>query len=167
LPRCQISTPSHSMLTPALRLGIITVVVGGLGLLLCVDFPEKWSSRWFSVDEMRYLKLRVKYRDGPVPPDMTFRWSVFLEAIKDWKTYLVASLLAFGGSVPTYSVNYTLATVGSLFSARATYKKTSANTLSWYTDGQESRLQFYPGSGYELATLCVCLFLRRRHCILL
>lgn len=60
---------------------------------------------------MRYLKLRVKYRDGPVPPDMTFRWSVFFEAVKDWKTYLVASLLAFGGSVPTYSVNYTLATV--------------------------------------------------------
>lgn len=78
-----------------------------------MDFPEKWSSRWFNEDEMKYLKLRVKYRDGPVPPDMTFRWSVFFEAVKDWKTYLVASLLAFGGSVPTYSVNYTLATVRS------------------------------------------------------
>ncbi|KAK7433773.1 hypothetical protein CaCOL14_003427 [Colletotrichum acutatum] len=91
--------------------GCITIAVGCLGLLLCVDFPEKWSSRWFSEDEMKFLKLRVKYRDGPVPPDMTFRWSVFFEAVKDWKTYLVASLLAFGGSVPTYSVNYTLATM--------------------------------------------------------
>lgn len=84
--------------------GTITIFFGLLGFWLCVDFPESgWKSRWFSDDEMRFLKMRVKYADGPVPPDDTFRWSAFFEAVKDWKTYFIASLLAFGGSVPTYS----------------------------------------------------------------
>lgn len=91
--------------------GALTMFFGLLGLWLCPDFPEKWGSRWFKSEEMRFLKLRVKYNDGPIPPDDTFRWGVFFEAVKDWKTYFIASLLAFGGSVPTYSVNYTLATV--------------------------------------------------------
>lgn len=91
--------------------GAITMFFGLLGFWLCPDFPEKWSSRWFGKEEMRYLQLRVKYKDGPIPPDDTFRWSIFFEAVKDWKTYFIASLLAFGGSVPTYSVNYTLATM--------------------------------------------------------
>lgn len=91
--------------------GAITMFFGLLGFWLCPDFPEKWGSRWFEKDEMRYLQLRVKYKDGPVPPDDTFHWGALKEAIKDWKTYFIASLLAFGGSVPTYSVNYTLATM--------------------------------------------------------
>ncbi|KAK5118727.1 hypothetical protein LTR85_007933 [Meristemomyces frigidus] len=91
--------------------GAVTMFFGLLGLWLCVDFPENWSSRFFAGEDMRYLKLRVKYADGPIPPDDTFRWSAFFEAVKDWKTYPIASLLAFGGSVPTYSVNYTLATM--------------------------------------------------------
>ncbi|KAH8655323.1 putative high-affinity nicotinic acid transporter [Xylariales sp. PMI_506] len=91
--------------------GALTMFFGILGFWLCPDFPEKWGSRWFGKEEMRYLQLRVKYKDGPVAPDATFRWSAFIEAVKDWKTYFIASLLAFGGSVPTYSVNYTLATM--------------------------------------------------------
>ncbi|TVY41297.1 High-affinity nicotinic acid transporter [Lachnellula occidentalis] len=91
--------------------GSLTMFVGLLGFWLCVDFPESWSSRFFKADEMRFLQLRVKYQDGPVSPDEEFRWSAFWEAVKDWKTYFIASLLAFGGSVPTYSVNYTLATM--------------------------------------------------------
>lgn len=102
--------------------GALTVFCGILGLWLCVDFPETWSSSWFSADEMRFLQLRVKYKDGPIPPDSTFRWSAFIEAVKDWKTYFIASLLAFGGSVPTYSVNYTLATVSCpMFAQRLGY----------------------------------------------
>ncbi|KAL2879200.1 hypothetical protein SGCOL_005323 [Colletotrichum sp. CLE4] len=119
--------------------GCITIVVGCLGLLLCVDFPEKWSSRWFSEDEMKYLKLRVKYRDGPVPPDMTFRWSVFFEAVKDWKTYLVASLLAFGGSVPTYSVNYTLATAQALTSPPYVFAFFCVIAIAFYSDRYQCR----------------------------
>lgn len=76
---------------------------GLLGLWLCVDFPETWSSSFFKPDEMRFLKLQVKYQDGPTTSDDTFRWSAFWEAVKDLKTYFIASLLAFGGSVPTYS----------------------------------------------------------------
>jgi MFS family permease len=91
--------------------GTLTMFFGLLGFWLCVDFPESWSSRLFSADEMRFLQLRVKYKAGPIAPDDTFRWSAFFEAVKDWKTHFIASLLAFGGSVPTYSVNYTLATV--------------------------------------------------------
>ncbi|KUJ19133.1 putative high-affinity nicotinic acid transporter [Mollisia scopiformis] len=91
--------------------GAITMFIGIIGLWLCVDFPETWSSRFFKADEMKFLQLRVKYANGPIAPDDTFRWSAFWEAVKDWKTYFIASLLAFGGSVPTYSVNYTLATM--------------------------------------------------------
>lgn len=91
--------------------GALTMFFGIVGLWLCVDFPENWSSRFFKPDEMRFLQLRVKYQDGPVAPDDSFKWSSFWEAVKDWKTYFIASLLAFGGSVPTYSVNYTLATM--------------------------------------------------------
>ncbi|ETS77178.1 hypothetical protein PFICI_11052 [Pestalotiopsis fici W106-1] len=92
--------------------GALTMFSGLLGLWLSADFPETWTSSWFTPDEMRYLQLRVKYKDGPIAPGETFRpWSAFLEAVKDWKTYFIASLLAFGGSVPTYSVNYTLATM--------------------------------------------------------
>lgn len=60
--------------------------IGLLGLLLCVDFPETWSSRFFNPDEMKFLQLRVKYANGPIAPDSTFRWSAFWEAVKDWKT---------------------------------------------------------------------------------
>ncbi|CAJ2501973.1 Uu.00g048260.m01.CDS01 [Anthostomella pinea] len=91
--------------------GAITVFFGLLGFWLCPDFPWRFESSWFTPEEMRYLKLRVRYKDGPVPPDNSFQWSTFFEAVKDWKTYMIASLLAFGGSVPTYSVNYTLATM--------------------------------------------------------
>lgn len=84
--------------------GSLTIVCGLLGFWLCVDFPDSsWTSRWFTSDEMRFLKLRVKYADGPIPADDTFRWSALWESMKDWKTYFIASLLAFGGSVPTYS----------------------------------------------------------------
>ena len=93
--------------------GAVTMFFGLLGFWLCPEFPERWSSNWFKPNEMRYLQLRVKYRDGPIAPDLSFRWSAFIEAVKDWKVYFIASLLAFGGSVPTYSVNYTLATVSS------------------------------------------------------
>ena len=93
--------------------GALTMFLGLLCFWLLPDFPEKWSSKWFKPEEMRYLQLRVKYKDGPIAPDMTFRWSAFKEAVKDWKVYFSASMLAFGGSVPTYSVNYTLATVSS------------------------------------------------------
>lgn len=92
--------------------GALTVAIGLVGFRLCPDFPETRVSSWFNDEEKAYLRLRVRYKDGPVPPDDSFRWSAFLEAVKDWKTYFIASLLAFGGSVPTYSVNYTMALVG-------------------------------------------------------
>ncbi|QKX52948.1 uncharacterized protein TRUGW13939_00019 [Talaromyces rugulosus] len=84
--------------------GSATIFFGLIGLWLCPDFPERWASSWFSADEKTFLRLRVKYKDGPIPPDDTFRWSAFIEAVKDWKTYFIASLLGFGGSVPTYSM---------------------------------------------------------------
>ncbi|KAF8861327.1 putative high-affinity nicotinic acid transporter [Acephala macrosclerotiorum] len=95
--------------------GVITIFVGLLGLWLCVDFLEAWSSRFFSPDEM-----------NPIAPDDTFRWSAFWVAVKDWKTYFIASLLTFGGSAPTYSVNYTLATM--VKSLRYSSIKTQAMT---------------------------------------
>ncbi|CAG8978793.1 hypothetical protein HYALB_00011058 [Hymenoscyphus albidus] len=118
--------------------GALTIIFGLIGLRFCVDFPERWSSRLFREDEMRFLQLRVKYQDGPVAPDDEFKGGCLWEAMRDWKTYCVcpilmfkgvfgfrfafgsllicwgsciASLLAFGGTIPTNSVNYTLATM--------------------------------------------------------
>lgn len=64
----------------------MTIFFGILGLWLCVDFPETWSSRFFKPDEMRFLQLRVKYQNGPVAPDDSFKWGSLWEAIRDWKT---------------------------------------------------------------------------------
>lgn len=66
--------------------GALTILVGLVGFRLCVDFPETWTSRFFTADEMRFLSLRVKYQDGPIPPDDSFRWSAFFDAVSDWKT---------------------------------------------------------------------------------
>lgn len=66
------------------------------------------KSKLFDSDEMRYLELRVQYQHGPVPPHAEFNSTSFWEAFKDWKTYVHGSLLAFGGSIPTYSINYTV-----------------------------------------------------------
>lgn len=91
--------------------GVVTIAVGVAGFLLCPDLPGNCSWRIFSPEEMRYLSLRVKYKDGPIPPSPRFDSGTILEAFKDWKTYIHASLLALGGSIPTYSVNYTLASM--------------------------------------------------------
>ncbi|KAM0755164.1 putative high-affinity nicotinic acid transporter [Meredithblackwellia eburnea MCA 4105] len=91
--------------------GSITITAGLVGFFTCVDFPGRWSSRFFTPDEMQYLSQRVKYQSGPVAPDEEFRWSALWEAMKDWKTYAIASLLAFGGSTPTYSINFSIATI--------------------------------------------------------
>lgn len=138
--------------------GAITIFVGLLGLWLCVDFPERWSSRWFKPEEMQYLRLRVQYKDGPVPPDLTFRWSALWEAIKDWKTYFIASLLAFGGSVPTYSVNYTLATV-------SLELLLIEQTLTQTPDGQVAWVFLDPCTSSYGAALCFRIHLCDRHCL--
>ncbi|TVY89299.1 High-affinity nicotinic acid transporter [Lachnellula willkommii] len=79
--------------------GLLAYAVGGLQGRLGL---KQWQN---------FISSASKNREDQVSPDEEFRWSAFWEAVKDWKTYFIASLLAFGGSVPTYSVNYTLATM--------------------------------------------------------
>lgn len=36
---------------------------------------------------MRFLELRVAYKDGPVPPKQVLDKSSIIDAFKDWKVY--------------------------------------------------------------------------------
>lgn len=77
-------------------------------------FPHQYKkkkSKWLTEDELDYARLRVKYASGPDPPTYTFRWSDVTAAAKDRKTYLMCMLFWWGGSVPTYSLSYTLPTM--------------------------------------------------------
>lgn len=53
----------------------------------------------------------MQFCNGPDSPTYVFRWSDVLDAAKDRKTYLMMLMFWFGGSVPTYSLSYTLPTM--------------------------------------------------------
>ncbi|RDW58152.1 hypothetical protein BP6252_13563 [Coleophoma cylindrospora] len=94
--------------------GVITVFAGLCTFFFLPPFPDKYSGgkgHWLSSDEAEYARLRVKYANGPDPPTYEFRWSDVVAAAKDRKTYLMMMLFWWGGSVPTYSLSYTLPTM--------------------------------------------------------
>ncbi|KAJ5272917.1 Major facilitator superfamily domain general substrate transporter [Penicillium angulare] len=75
------------------------------------QYEEKKNSKWLSPEELEYALLRVKYANGPISPTYQFRWSDVAAAAKDRKTYFMMMLFWWGGSVPTYSLSYTLPTM--------------------------------------------------------
>ncbi|KAL1858789.1 hypothetical protein VTK73DRAFT_7805 [Phialemonium thermophilum] len=95
--------------------GLVTVAAGLSTIVFLPHFPHQYgpgkSSKWFSDAELEYAQLRVKYAAGPNPPTYAFRWSDVAAAARDRKTYLMMMLFWWGGSVPTYSLSYTLPTM--------------------------------------------------------
>ncbi|KAI5895711.1 MFS general substrate transporter [Schizophyllum commune H4-8] len=91
--------------------GVITVAAGIVGLYVLPDFPYAFKQKWLKPEEARFITLRSKYHAGPNPPDLRFKWSDVRAALKDWKTYTIMSMFWWGGSVPTYSLSYTLPTM--------------------------------------------------------
>ncbi|KAK3313103.1 major facilitator superfamily domain-containing protein [Apodospora peruviana] len=95
--------------------GLITIVAGIAAFFCLPHFPHQYdgkkTTKWLTPDELEYAKLRTKYALGPDPPTYKFRWSDVLDAAKDRKTYLMMMMFWFGGSVPTYSLSYTLPTM--------------------------------------------------------
>ncbi|KAL1759715.1 major facilitator superfamily domain-containing protein [Schizophyllum commune] len=91
--------------------GVITVAAGIAGLYVLPDFPYAFKQKWLKPEEARFITLRSKYHAGPNPPDLRFKWSDVRAALKDWKTYTIMSMFWWGGSVPTYSLSYTLPTM--------------------------------------------------------
>ncbi len=110
--------------------GVITIAAGLATLLLLPHFPHQYqetpavvtaegttaakkakTSRYFSSDELQYAYLRVKYAAGPNPPTYAFRWADVAAAARDRKTYFMMMLFWWGGSIPTYSLSYTLPTM--------------------------------------------------------
>lgn len=95
--------------------GCITILAGLVCLVLLPQFPHQYNmdkkSAWLSSDELEYAQLRVQYASGPDAPTYVFRWSDVAAAAKDRKTYLMMMLFWWGGSVPTYSLSYTLPTM--------------------------------------------------------
>ncbi|KGO40484.1 Major facilitator superfamily domain, general substrate transporter [Penicillium expansum] len=95
--------------------GCITIFAG-LACLFCLPaFPHQYQAgkgtKWLTDEELEYASLRVKYANGPVSSTYTFRWSDVVAAAKDRKTYFMMMLFWWGGSVPTYSLSYTLPTM--------------------------------------------------------
>ncbi|KAL1893745.1 hypothetical protein Sste5346_006248 [Sporothrix stenoceras] len=105
--------------------GVITMVAGLSTLFFLPHFPHQYQpsvsasgeakdakkSRYFSSIELEYAHLRIKYAAGPNPPTYTFRWSDVVAAARDPKTYFMMMLFWWGGSIPTYSLSYTLPTM--------------------------------------------------------
>ncbi|WRT67578.1 uncharacterized protein IL334_004550 [Kwoniella shivajii] len=97
--------------------GLITVFFGLLSFFLLPPFPHNYEvatgtkKSWLTPDEALYAKLRTKYANGPHPPTYVFQWSDVINALKDRKTYLMMMMFWWGGSIPTYSLSYTLPTM--------------------------------------------------------
>lgn len=95
--------------------GVITIAAGLCCLVFLPQFPHQYAgtkrSRWLTDVELEYAQLRVKYAAGPNPPTYSFRWRYVTAALKDRKTYFMMMLFWWGGSVPTYSLSYTLPTM--------------------------------------------------------
>ncbi|CAO2655930.1 Nn.00g047330.m01.CDS01 [Neocucurbitaria sp. VM-36] len=94
--------------------GCITIAAG-LACFWCLpQFPHMYDgkkSKWLSQEELEYAQLRVKYANGPDAPTYQFRWSDVIAAAKDRKTFFMMMMFWWGGSVPTYSLSYTLPTM--------------------------------------------------------
>jgi len=94
--------------------GVITIFGGICTYFFLPHFPHKYvggKGHWLSSEEAEYAKLRIKYANGPNPPTYQFRWKDVRAALKDRKTWLMMMLFWWGGSVPTYSLSYTLPTM--------------------------------------------------------
>ncbi|KAK5653052.1 hypothetical protein OQA88_9338 [Cercophora sp. LCS_1] len=95
--------------------GVVTIAAGLACFFFLPHFPhqynDKRTSRWLTKEELEYGRLRVKYARGPDVPTYEFRWKDVLDAAKDRKTYLMMMMFWWGGSVPTYSLSYTLPTM--------------------------------------------------------
>lgn len=97
--------------------GCITMLAGLSCLVSLPRFPYQYTidktskPAWLTQTELEYAQLRVKYASGPDAPTDTFRWSDVIAAAKDRKTYLMMMMFWWGGSVPTYSLSYTLPTM--------------------------------------------------------
>ncbi|KAM0750621.1 MFS general substrate transporter [Meredithblackwellia eburnea MCA 4105] len=88
--------------------GLGTTIFGLLMFLLVSDTPAK--SKWLKDDERRYLVLRLKYSNGPVPNKQEFDWKYVWQALKDWKGWL-GCVLFWGTAIPVYGMSYTLPTI--------------------------------------------------------
>lgn len=94
--------------------GVITIFAALCTFFLLPHFPHKYvggKGHWLNGEEAQYARLRVKYASGPNPPTYQFRWTDVTAALKDRKTWFMMMLFWWGGSVPTYSLSYTLPTM--------------------------------------------------------
>ncbi|KAG7742401.1 hypothetical protein KL923_000016 [Ogataea haglerorum] len=91
--------------------GVATVFVALLGYVLLPNFPGESKIRFFSDKELDYLYLRKKYDNGPAGTNQKFEMKQAWNALKDPQVYFVMLMFWFGGSVPTYSLSYTLPTM--------------------------------------------------------
>ncbi|KAK6904445.1 hypothetical protein I203_105258 [Kwoniella mangroviensis CBS 8507] len=95
--------------------GLITVFFGLASYFMLPPFPHTYKAgtknSWLTPDEAKYARLRTKYANGPHAPTYVFQWKDVLAAAKDRKTYFMMMLFWWGGSIPTYSLSYTLPTM--------------------------------------------------------
>ncbi|KAG7735187.1 hypothetical protein KL948_000753 [Ogataea haglerorum] len=89
----------------------VALFVALLGYVLLPNFPGESKIRFFSDKELDYLYLRKKYDNGPAGTNQKFEMKQAWNALKDPQVYFVMLMFWFGGSVPTYSLSYTLPTM--------------------------------------------------------
>ncbi|KAG4410573.1 hypothetical protein IFR04_016292 [Cadophora malorum] len=88
--------------------GIITCLIGILGYIFMVDFPERAHTAWsfLSKDEADYIIRRIN-RDRQDAEGDKFSWTKFLTPALDFKVWVFA-LMFFCATIGAYSVGFYL-----------------------------------------------------------
>lgn len=88
--------------------GLITCLVGGLGFIFMVDFPDKAHQAWgfLTEKESNFIVRRIN-RDRQDGEPETFAWRKFLAPALDFKVWCFA-LLFFCSTIQAYSVGFYL-----------------------------------------------------------
>lgn len=88
--------------------GIITCLVGGLGFILMVDFPDKAHRAWgFLTERESAFIIRRINRDRQDGEPENFAWRKFCAPALDFKVWCFA-LLFFCSTIQAYSVGFYL-----------------------------------------------------------
>ncbi|KAK7741275.1 hypothetical protein SLS63_000828 [Diaporthe eres] len=97
--------------------GLMTIVIGIITVFFLIDLPST-STRWLSPDELRFLEVQRKLKQGGLNADgsdveggeLGFQWYQLRMVLTDWKNCLLAFCLACQ-AVGFYGVKFNLPTL--------------------------------------------------------
>ncbi|KAG6361946.1 hypothetical protein INS49_010175 [Diaporthe citri] len=97
--------------------GLMTIVIGIITVFFLIDLPSS-STRWLSPDELRFLEVQRKLKQGGLNADgsdveggeLGFQWYQLRMVLTNWKNCLLALCLACH-AVGFYGVKFNLPTL--------------------------------------------------------